>query len=347
MSNTDNIRKMYSKITAPDDAVKKCLEINESKKVLKFPVKRVVAIAACAAVLLAVAIPVGASKIYDAFSAVESYGEQFETYKSTSISFNPLSENSLKVTEGDKLTSSAEGLSITVDKAYYGGEFIYISFVGDYIGEFKNAERFDYTWQEGAGAFLIDGEEYVPYSNCMFSLYKSEGRFAGVLSFTYPYDREELNLKINMPYLDASLQDSDEPLGRIESGFSFDFTVQKSYPDVLVYNADADTEGVYVQGVTSSLGGVVVELFVPEEVELSKAGIVAAVADSEGNGLDFILGEREKTEGGYIHKQYFTPTESDRVNVAVYDKNDTDGCGNSPCVLAELNNVELVHSQSE
>lgn len=341
MSNTDNMRKMYSKITAPEDAVRKCLEIEESQKVIKFPVKRVIAIAACIGILLAVAIPVGASKIYDAFSAVESYGEQFETYKSPSISFNPLSENSLKVTEGDKLTSSGEGLSITVDKAYYGGEFIYISFTGDYSGEFKNAERFDYTWEEKSHTFLIDGEEYIPYSNCMFSLYKSEGRFAGVLSFTYPYDREELNVKINLPYLDASLQGSDEPLGRIESNFSFDFTMMKSYPDVLLYNADANKDTVCVQGVISSLGGVVVEIFVPAEVEVSEAGIVAAVTDSAGKGLNFILGEREKTEGGYVHKQYFEPTDSEVVNVTVYDKNDTDSCGNSPCVLAELKNVEL------
>lgn len=332
MSNTDNIRKMYSKITAPEDAVKTCLEINESKKVVKFPVKRVVAIAACAAVLLAVAIPVGASKIYDAFSAVESYGEQFETYKSSSILFNPLSENSLKVTEGDKLTSSAEGLSITVDKAYYGGEFIYISFVGDYSGEFKNAERFDYTWEEGTRTVLIDGEEYLPYTNCAFSLYKSEGRFAGVLSFTYPYDREELNIKINLPYLDASFQDSDEPLGRIESGFSFNFTVQKSYPDVLVYNADASAEGVYVRGVTSSLGGVKVELFVPEE--LKDTNVIAAVTDGQGKTLGYISGEREAAEGGRLYNQYFEPTESDVINITVYSK--ADGS-----VLYELNNVEL------
>lgn len=341
MSNTDKIGKMYSEITAPEDAVKKCLEIGESKKVIKIPARRVIAIAACVCLLLAVAIPVGATKIYDAFSAVESYGEQFETHKATSLFFNPISENSLKVTEGDKLTSSGEGLSIAVDKAYYGGEFIYISFTGDYSGKFKNAERFDYTWEEGADAFLIDNEEYVPYSNCMFSLYKSEGRFAGVLSFTYPYDKEELNVKINLPYLDASLQDSDEPLGRIESDFTFSFTVGKSYPDVLVYNADTNNDKVCVQGVTSSLGGVTVEIFVPVEVENSEAGVVAAVTDSKGKSLSFISGEREKAEGGYIHKQYFEPTEDDVIDVTVYDKNDADGCGNSPCVLAELDNIEL------
>lgn len=331
MSNTDNIRKMYSKITAPEDAIKNCLTI-ESKKVVKFPAKRVIAIAACICIFLAVAIPVGATKIYDAFSAVEDYGKQFETYKSTSLLFNPISENSLKVTEGNKLTSSAEGLNISVDKAYYDGEFIYVSFIGDYNGEFKNAERFDYTWKEGLNAFLIDGEEYVPYPNCTFSLYKSEGRFAGVLSFIYPYDKEELNVKINLPYLDAGVQGGDEPLGRIESDFSFDFTMQKSYPEVLVYNAEADKNSVCVQGVTSSLGGVKIELFVPEE--LKGTNVIAAVTDGQGKSLGFISGERENTQGGQIHIQYFEPTESDVVNITVYSK--TDGS-----VLYELNDVEL------
>lgn len=341
MSNTDNIRKMYSNITAPEDAVKACLEIEKNTKTVKFPVKRIIAIAACVAVLLAIAIPVGAVKIYDAFSAVESYGKQYEIEKSPSLLFGSISENSLKVTEGSKLSENAEGLEISVDKAYYDGSFIFISFIGKYEGEFKNAERFDYTIQEDDRAFLIEGEEYVPYSNCMFSLYKSEGKFAGVLSFTYPYNKEEMNVKINLPYLDASLQNEDTPLGRIESDFSFDFIIEKSYPDLLVYNAEADKSSVCVQGVTSSLGGVAVEIFVPEEVELSGAGIISAVADSEGKNLSFILGEREKTEGGYIHKQYFEPTESNTVDITVYDKNDVDGCGNVPCKLAELNNVEL------
>lgn len=204
-----------------------------------------------------------------------------------------------------------------------------------------NSKNQNVPLDEVADAFLIDNEEYVPYSNCMFSLYKSEGRFAGVLSFTYPYDKEELNVKINLPYLDASLQDSDEPLGRIESDFTFSFTVGKSYPDVLVYNADTNNDKVCVQGVTSSLGGITVEIFVPVEVENSEAGVVAAVTDSKGKSLSFISGEREKAEGGYIHKQYFEPTEDDVIDVTVYDKNDADGCGNSPCVLAELVNIEL------
>lgn len=337
MSNTDNIRKMYSKITAPEDAIKNCLTI-ESEKVVKFPAKRVIAIAACVAVLLAVAVPVGANKILSGFDAVDKYGEQYP--QKTDFKLNEISGSSLLVTEGDKLTALHQGLEISVEEAYFDGAFMYISFAGNYNGEHSNIDRFFY---EGFDEYIrIDNEpqkaELTGYS---FSLFENEGSFAGVLGFIYPYDKENLEVEINIPYLQVLKDGTMEVMDTIKESFSFNFSVKKSFPDLLVYNSENSREEVSVVGVTSSLGGVAVEIFVPEEVEVSKAGVVAAVTDSQGKGLNFILGNREKTEGGYIHKHYFEPTDSNVIDVIVYDKNDTDGCGNSPCVLAELKNVEL------
>ena len=117
----------------------------------------------------------------------------------------------------------------------------------------------------------------------------------------------------------------------------------KSYGDTVyrvalnILKNPADTEGVYVKSVSSSAGGVKVETFVPEGAEYSKSGIIASVADESGNSLYFIMGEREKVDGGYIHIQYFESAKGEITGLRVYDKNTTDTEGN-PCVLWETEN---------
>lgn len=321
MSNTDNVRKMYSKITAPEDAVRKCLAIEESKKVIKFPVKRVIAIAACIAVLLAVAIPVGANKIMTAFEGVEEYGSQFP--QKTENYYKELSDSSLVVTEGSKLYSKAQDLEIKAEEAYFDGEYLYLSFAGNYSGEVKGIDRFTY---QGFDDYIKINGEFVTadITGYSFSLFNTDGGFAGTLGLIYPSVDENLEVEINIPYLQVIKDGTMEVMHTIDASFSFNLNVKKNFPALLVYNSESSREEVSVMGVTSSKGGVCVEIFVPEEVKVKKAGIVSTVTDENGNSLHFILGNREETEGGYICKHYFEPSNGDMVDIFVYDKNNID-----------------------
>lgn len=317
MSNTDTIRKMYSKITAPEDAVANCLCIEESKKVTKFPVKRVIAIAACLSILLAVAVPVGANKIMTAFEGVEEYGSQFP--QKTETYLKEIGSSSLMVTEGSKLSAKAQGLEIKTEEAYFDGAYLYLSFAGRYDKEVGNIDRFTY---KGLDDYVkINGKgvkaDITGYS---FSVFNTEDGFAGTLGFIYPTTQDNLEVEINIPYLEV-MNTNYEVTDRINESFDFSFYVKKSAPSTLVYNANASREEVSVLGVTASKGGVCVEIFVPEEMENKKPGIVSVVKDEQGNSLGFILGNREETEGGYIRKHYFEPAKGNMLNVAVYDKN--------------------------
>ena len=332
MSNTDNIRKMYSKITAPEDAVNKCLEIGESKKVVKIPVKRIIAIAACLSILLAVAIPVGANKIMSAFEGVEEYGSQFDT--KTQPYLKEIGESSLLVNEGSKLSSEAQGLDVTVEEAYFDGAYLYLSFAGNYSGNVKDVDRFTCN---GSDYYIKVNGEFVKadITGYSFSLFNTEDGFAGTLGIIYPSVEENLEVEINIPYLEVQNTDY-EAIDKINENFDFNFSVKKSAPSVLVYNADASREEVSVLGVTASKGGVCVEIFVPEDYVANKTNIVSTVADEQGNSLCFILGNREKTGGGYIHKHYFEPAKGEVIDIAVYDKNNIDSGA-----VATLENVSI------
>lgn len=347
MSKTDDIRRMYGKITAPQDAVEKCLEIADNRKILKFPVKRVVAIAACLGILLAVAIPVAADKLAGGFSATQQYGEEIQSsypYK-TDTFYKEIDSSSLLVTEGSKLYDTHQGLKVKVDEVYYDGAFMYISFVGEYDKSLEGVDRFFYEGFEDY--ILIDGE-YVKadLSGYNFSLFNSEESLGGVLGFICPYDKENLEVEINIPRLqilgtEEDVEGNNEVMGKINESFELRFAVKKSAPSTLVYNAEASREEVSVLGVTVSKGGICVEIFVPLEVAESKAGIIATVENQQGEGAGFILGKSEETEGGFVLRQYFAPLEGKALDVAVYDKNNMDAGGNFPCVLTEFNNVVL------
>lgn len=347
MSKTDDIRRMYGGITAPEDAVAKCLEIGESKRVVKFPVKRIVAIAACISILLAVAIPVGASVIKRGFGATQSYGEkiQSEYPHKTDTFYKEIDGSSLLVTEGSKLSDTHQGLELKVDEAYYDGAFMYISFVGEYDKSLEGVDRFSYD--DSHEYFMVDGE-YVKadLSGYSFALLNSDQGLGGVLGFIYPNDRENLEVKINIPKLQIRGTEEDaegnpEVIGEIDEAFELSFAVKKSAPSTLVYNAESSREEVSVLGVTASKGGICVEIFIPQEVVDSKAGIIASVENKSGERAGFIMGKVEETEGGVIRRQYFAPLEGEALDVAVYDKNNMDAGGNFPCVLTEFNNVVL------
>ncbi|MBQ8795577.1 MAG: DUF4179 domain-containing protein [Clostridia bacterium] len=325
MSNTDDIRKMYGKITAPQEAVEKCLEI-EKRKTLKFPGKRVVAIAACLGILLAVAIPVAADKLAGGFGITQDYGEKIQSSypHKTDTFYKEIDSSSLLVTEGSKLSDSHQGLEVRVDEAYFDGAFMYISFVGEYDKALDGIDRFCY---EGYDNYIsIDGE-YVraDLSGYSFSLFNSGEGLGGVLGFIYPYDRENAEVKINIPGLKIrGIGENNEVIGEIDESFELSFAVKKSAPSTLVYNANASREEVSVLGVTSSKGGVCVEIFVPQEAVDSKAGIIASVENESGERAGFIMGKVEETEGGIIRRQYFAPIEGEALDVAVYDKNNMD-----------------------
>lgn len=320
MSNTDNIRKMYGRITAPEDAVSNCLCIEENKKVVKFPVKRIIAIAACLCILLAVAVPVGANKIMTAFEGVENYGSQFNI--KTEPYLKEIGESSLLVTDGSKLSASAQGLKVKVEEAYFDGAYLYLSFIGNYSGDSEDIDRFTYT--EPDDYIKVNGEfvkaDITGYS---FSLFNTEDGFAGTLGLIYPTVKENLEVQINIPYLEV--QNTDYvTFDQINESFNFNFYVKKSAPSTLVYNGDASREELSILGVTASKGGVCVEIFVPEEYEVKKSGIITLVKDEQGNSLYFILGKREPVEGGYIYKHYFEPAKGTVLDISLYDKNNMD-----------------------
>lgn len=332
MSNTDTIRKMYSKITAPEDAVANCFCIEGSKKVIKFPVKRVIAVAACLSILLAVAVPVGANKIMTALEGVEEYGSQFP--QKTETYLKEIGSSSLLVTKGSKLSAKAHGLEVKVEEAYFDGAYLYLSFAGHYNGDSENIDRFAYN---GYDDYIKVNGEFVKadITGYNFSLFNTQDGFAGTLGFIYPTTQDNLEVEINIPYLEVCNTDY-ETFDCINESFNFSFYVKKSAPSTLVYNANASTEEVSVLGVTASKGGVCVEIFVPEEIENKKAGIASVVKDEQGNSLYFILGNREETEGGYIRKHYFEPARGTMLNVAVYDKNNMDAG-----MLASLENISI------
>lgn len=332
MSNTDNIRKMYGKITAPEDAVNKCLGIEESKNVVKFPAKRVIALAACLCVLLAVIIPVGANKIMTAFEGVEEYGSQFDP--KTQPYFKEIGESSLLVTEGSRLSASAQNLEVKAEEAYFDGAYLYLSFAGSYSGDAESIDRFTYT---GTDEYIKVNGEFVraDITGYSFSLFNTEDGFAGTLGIIYPSVEENLEVEINIPYLEVQNTDY-QVVDQINENLNFNFYVKKSAPSTLVYNENASMEELSILGVTASKGGVCVELFVPEEYKIKKSGIMTSVKDEQGNSLYFILGIRELAEGGYIYKHYFEPAKGKVLSVAVYDKNNMDAG-----VLAEYENISI------
>lgn len=330
MSKTDDIRRMYGGITAPEDAVLKCLDIDESKRVVKFPAKRIIAIAACIGILLGLAIPASARIVKNGFGATQRYGEEIQSNYPHKVDtlYTEIDGSSLLVTEGSSLSDSHQGLELKVDEAYYDGAFMYISFVGQYDKSLEGIDRFCY---EGHDDYICIDGEYVKadLSGYSFALLNSGDGLGGVLGFIYPYDRENAEVQINIPNLkilgtEEDAEGNNEVIGEIGEAFVLDFAVKKSAPSTLVYNAESSREEVSVLGVTASKGGICVEIFVPQEMVDSKAGIIASVENESGERAGFIMGKIEETEGGVIRRQYFTPLEGEALDVAVYDKNNMD-----------------------
>lgn len=327
MSKTDDIRRMYAGITVPQDAVMKCLDIDNGKRVIKFPVKRVVAIAACLAVLLGFMIPAGANVIKNGFDATQQYGEKAgrEYPHKVDTLYKEIDGSSLLVTDGSKLSDSHQGLEIKVDEAYFDGAFMYVSFTGEYDESLEGIDRFFYDGYENY--IMIDGRDAkADLSGYSFAIFNSGEGLGGVLGFICPYDRDNLEVEINIPKIqilgvEEDTQGNNEVIGEINESFELSFAVKKSAPSALVYNAEASDSQVSILGLTASKGGVCVEIFVPAEVAESEAGIISTVKNEQGESAGFILGNREETEGGFVLRQYFAPIEGETLNVSVYDKN--------------------------
>lgn len=324
MSKTDDIRRMYGEITAPEDAVMRCLDIGESKRVVKFPVKRVAVIAACIAVILGAVIPAGAYVAKNGFGAAQKYGEEAAGGYPHKVDtfYKEIDGSSLLVTEGSSLSDSHQGLEIKVDEAYYDGAFMYVSFTGQYDKSLEGIDRFSY---DGHSDYVkIEGADAkAELSGYSFAILNSGESLGGVLGFICPYDRDELEVEINIPYLQIR-GENYESMGEINESFELSFAVKKSAPSTLVYNAEASKNEVSVLGLTASKGGVCVELFIPTEVAESKAGIMSMVENEQGEHAGFIMGKYEETEGGFVLRQYFEPIEGETLSVKVYDKNNMD-----------------------
>ena len=214
---------------------------------------------------------------------------------------------------------------------------MYISFTGEYEGEFKTAERFVYQSEESA-AFQVDGNNVIPYTNYEFYVMKTENGFSGVLGLPYSSDKDNVNVKISMPYLEVYVQ--DKIIGRIEGDFCFDLNVEKTF-DTLSFTDTGSAEDIYIQSIVSAPGGTKLVFYVPYSIEGSGANIIPLVTDEEGNGLEFIEGVRENTESGMLHIVRLESTDAQKVNVYLIDKNNVDGCNEELCVIAEYKNIIL------
>lgn len=333
-----DIINVYSGISAPDSAVEKCLEMDSKSRIVRFPAKRIIAIAACVALLLvAVAVPVCADRLFNAFDEIEDYSETLPYSEKAVGDYSNVSANSNKLPIGIK-TDNIEGMVITAQEAYYDGKTAYISFIGEYEGKYGSAERFSYLCGENEATVTVDGSSVMP-SNCEFSLLKTGDTFAGLLGIPYDSNEDSIAVNICMPYLEA--YSGDTSLGRIYGDFSFEIAVEKSYDAALAFYGEDKGNELYIHSVTSVPSGLEVVFFVPDSIEHSGAGIVPAVSDENGEGLEMIEGTRELVSSGCLHRFLFEPTESEIIDVALIDKNNVDGCEEEFCVIAEFTDIVL------
>ena len=336
MTDKEAIKIMYSKISASEKAIKNCIEMERRKRMIRFPMKKTFAIAVCIVILItAIAIPVVAYKSYRAYDDMEAYRNTL-LYSDKVEGFNKISENSISLPTTAR-TEKIEGLTLVAQEAFYDGELIYISFTGEYDGEFKAADRFVYHYEKIA-AFQVDGNSIVPNANHEFYVMKTENGFSGVLGLPYSSDKENLNVKISMPYLEVYSQ--DEIIGRIDGNFCFALNVEKTC-DAFSFADTGSEKDIYIQSLVSAPSGTKLVFYVPRSIEESDANIIPLVTDEEGNSIGFIEGVRENTETGTLHIVRLESSNAKKVNVYLIDKNNIDGCSEDLCVIAEFKDIIL------
>ena len=339
MTVKHKISRMYSSVTAPDGAVDKCLESMETQKVVHLPVKRILLAAACVTLIMAVLIPtVGASKLFSAYDSLDEYAQTLP-YPEKQSTDNGLLSQSSSVAAGEKTVAELQGLKITAQQSFYDGTMVCISFVGEYDGEYNDAFRFDYIDTEKGEEFVVDSHSVMPLYQASFFMIKTEDKFSGVLRLPYDSEKSEVNVSIDIPYLQVSGAD-DEEIGVINGNFVFDLTVRKS-EDVLTYTGDECSNEIYIQQIVSSAAGFKLVYFVPDSELTEGANIQPVITDGYGNPVKLIEGRQAEAEGGVLKIWRCEATTADNVNVTLYDKNNTDGCEQAVCTVAEFTDIKL------
>lgn len=352
MKNKDKVVRMYSEITPPEATVKKCLECMQSQRVGRFPVKKVLILAACITLLMAMLVTtVGASKLFSAYDSLDEYSKTLP-YPEKQGADNSLLNQSSAFATGEKVTAEAQGLKINAQKIYYDGTMVCISFVGEYDGEYKEAFRFDYTDTEKGEEFLIDGENVSPMYSASFYMLRTEDRFSGMLRLPFDSEKDKVSVEITIPYLQAS-DEEDNVLGELYGAFNFNLTAEKSKEGILTYSGNKADDEIYIHKIVSSSAGLKLTYFVPNSIsskaedadiriadkKANIANIQPIIVDGNGNPVKLIEGRVEMTEGGKYHIWRCEATTADTVDLTLYDKNDTDGCGQTPCVVAEFSDI--------
>lgn len=353
MMNKKNISRMYSRITPKESSVEKCLDCMQTEKIARFPMKRVLLVAACITLLMAMLVTaVGATKLFNAYDALDEYSKTLPYSEKQGTDNSLLNQNSA-VASGGKITAEAQGLKITAQEIIFDGSLVCISFVGEYNGEYKDAFCFDYNDTEDGSEFLVEGENVRPLYASSFYVLKTEDKFSGMLRLPFGGEKDEVSVDINIPYLQVS-DEEDNALGSIYGDFSFNLTAKKS-KDVLSYTGEGISDEVYIKEIVSSAAGLKLTYFVPDSMVLkasdsqplvsgeksNRANIQPQITDENGNWVKLIEGRNEDAEGGKYHIWRCEATTASVLNVILYDKNDIDGCGETPCVVAELSDIIL------
>lgn len=354
MKSKDNISRMYSEITPSKDSVEKCLECMQTRRFVRFPVKKVLIFAACVTLLMAMLITtVGASKLFNAYDSLDEYSKTLPYPEKQGADNSLLNQNSAFAT-GEKITAEAQGLKITAQKSFYDGTMVCVSFVGEYDGEYKDAFRFDYTDTEEGEEFLIEGESVRPMYQASFYMLRTEEKFSGILRLPFDSEKDNVSVEITIPYLQVSDED-DNVLGELCGDFNFNLTAEKSKEGILTYAGNEADDEIYIHKIVSSSAGLKLTYFVPDSrfsktadihsyianEKSNAANIQPIITDENGTPVKLIEGRTEEADGGKYRIWRCEVTTSDTLDVILYDKNDTDGCGETPCVVAEFSDIIL------
>lgn len=338
MTDKEKIKRMYSHISAPDSAIEKCLQI-EKTKVVRFPIKRVLVIAACIVLLIAaIAIPVYAVKHYNAYNELQNYSSTLPYQDKVGDNYEQIHSNSSLI-QGNNMKASSNGLTITAQEAYYDGKIIYISFFGDYVGDLDSIERFTYKFESNNSSFFVDGKKVIPNNAPEFFMIKTENCYSGVLGLPYDSDKNEVVVEIMLPYLDAITD--GKIIGQIQGDFNFKLSIPKSYDDVLTYYGELDENNICIHSIVSAPSGLEIVFYVPDSLENNGVNIIPIIKTEGDDKIVFVDGSRKSFKNGVLHTMHYSAIDSEIISIDFCDKNNVDGCDKERCILASYSNIIL------
>lgn len=348
----DKIKTMYDALTVDESTKLRMIENAKTDRMIRpFPHRRVWLTAACVALIAVItAIPIAAGG--GGFSLLQKMDKEISAQYQRKISsqkqadtmphYDVLSRYAGGLAIGNTVCENG-GVSFSPDNAYYDGTRLYLSFTGSC--DRPDYERLVYTpSQDDEPAFLINGEEVSPTEGSFTLFRQQDGIYAGVISFTYLSSANELHFSCRLPYLQGMDADGEEPVGKpIEGPFNFDTAVSRTYTD----NLTADGVGtpkdmIYISSVQSTPAALTVQFFVDMEHFPESSGadvrsnMQALAVTPAGKTPSLIEGSEQQVDKGVVKTQTFTPVDSDELTLIIYDKNDADGCGSTPCEKARF-----------